>query len=160
VNGRGQVPLLKQPKIYAPPNVSTQLKSYFVGAPAPKLRKSPFQNTEISKSGAMISQWQALNFYILRHTCLTRWAPHIDVFKLAYLAGHRDIKMTYGYIHPQEQTVREGMDNASEANSRHTFRHTNKFKLPILVVLPCKYLNGKYLAWCARHDSNMRPSGS
>src|SRR5262249_18736025 len=29
--------------------------------------------------------------YTLRHTCLTRWAPHMDPWTLAYLAGHRDM---------------------------------------------------------------------
>ena len=44
--------------------------------------------------------------YTLRHTCLTRWAPHMDPWTLAYLAGHRDMNITKRYVHPQEQTIR------------------------------------------------------
>ena len=28
--------------------------------------------------------------YSLRHTCLTRWAPHMDPYTLDYLAGHSE----------------------------------------------------------------------
>ncbi|MGP8247668.1 MAG: hypothetical protein ACLQVN_24535, partial [Bryobacteraceae bacterium] len=63
--------------------------------------------------------------YTLRHTCLTRWAPHMDPWTLAYLAGHRDMNITKRYIHPQEQTIRAAMDRAQMANSGHTSRHTS-----------------------------------
>jgi integrase len=62
--------------------------------------------------------------YKFRHTCLTRWAPHMDPWTLARFAGHRDMNITKRYIHPQEQTIRAAMDRAHEANSGHTFRHT------------------------------------
>ena len=61
--------------------------------------------------------------YTLRHTCLTRWAPHMDPWTLAYLAGHRDMNITKRYVHPQEQTVRAAMDRARDAKGRHNFRH-------------------------------------
>ncbi len=50
--------------------------------------------------------------YTLRHTCLTRWAPHMDPWTLAYLAGHRDMNTTKRYVHPQEQTVKAAMQRA------------------------------------------------
>jgi integrase len=62
--------------------------------------------------------------YTLRHTCLTRWAPHIDPWTLAYLAGHRDMNITKRYVHPQEQTIRAAMDRAQMATGGHTFGHT------------------------------------
>lgn len=62
--------------------------------------------------------------YTLRHTCLTRWAPHMDPWTLHRLAGHRDMSITKRYIHPQEQTIREAIERAREAISGHTFRHT------------------------------------
>jgi integrase len=40
--------------------------------------------------------------YTFRHTCLTRWAPFMDPWTLAYLAGHRDMSITKRYVHPQE----------------------------------------------------------
>lgn len=74
--------------------------------------------------------------YTLRHTCLTRWAPHMDPWTLAYLAGHRDMNITKRYIHPQEQTIRAAMDRAEMANGGHTFRHTaqtaNLETMPVL----------------------------
>jgi integrase len=50
--------------------------------------------------------------YTLRHTCLTRWAPHMDPWTLAHLAGHRDMAITKRYIHPQADTIRAAMERA------------------------------------------------
>ncbi len=50
--------------------------------------------------------------YTLRHTCLTRWAPHMDPWALAYLAGHRDMSITKRYVHPQQGTLREAIEKA------------------------------------------------
>jgi len=62
--------------------------------------------------------------YTLRHTCLTRWAPHMDPWTLAYLAGHRDMNITKRYVHPQVQTIRDAMDRAQSANAGHTSGHS------------------------------------
>lgn len=40
------------------------------------------------------------------HTCLTRWAPFMDPWTLAYLAGHRDMSITKRYVHAQEYSAR------------------------------------------------------
>jgi len=61
-----------------------------------------------------------------RHTCLTRWAPHMDPWTLAYLAGHRDMSITKRYIHPQQETILEAMERVQEAKGGHTFGHTDK----------------------------------
>jgi hypothetical protein len=58
--------------------------------------------------------------YTLRHTCLTPWAPHMDPWTLAYLAGHRDMNITKRYIRPQEQTIRDAMERAGIAKGGHT----------------------------------------
>ncbi len=47
--------------------------------------------------------------YNFRHTCLTRWAPFMDPWTLAYLAGHRDMSITKRYVHPRE-TQHQGRD--------------------------------------------------
>jgi integrase len=62
--------------------------------------------------------------YTLRHTCLTRWAPHMDPWALAYLAGHRDMSITKRYIHPQQSTLKEAIEKAQAAQGGHTFGHT------------------------------------
>jgi integrase len=48
--------------------------------------------------------------YDLRHTCLTRWAAHMDPYTLAYLAGHSDFSTTRRYVHPQADTVRAALE--------------------------------------------------
>ena len=62
--------------------------------------------------------------YTLRHTCLTRWAPHMDPWTLAYLAGHRDMSITKRYIHPQEQNTRAAIERARAALCGHSSGHT------------------------------------
>jgi integrase len=62
--------------------------------------------------------------YTLRHTCLTRWAPHMDPWTLAYLAGHRDMAITRRYVHPQAETIRAALERARGAGGGHIFGHT------------------------------------
>ena len=72
------------------------------------------------------AKFQGFELYTLRHTCLTRRAPHMDPWTLAYLAGHRDVNITKRYVHPQEQTIRAAMDRAEVANTGHTSGHTDQ----------------------------------
>jgi len=76
------------------------------------------------ESGSEDRKLEPFELYTLRHTCLTRWAPHMDPWTLAYLAGHRDMNITKRYVHPQEQTIRQAMERARSAPSGHTSRHT------------------------------------
>src|ERR1700722_17275087 len=62
--------------------------------------------------------------YTFRHTCLTRWAPFMDPWTLAYLAGHRDMSITKRYVHPQEYSTRAAMEKARVALSGHNSGHT------------------------------------
>ena len=62
--------------------------------------------------------------YTFRHTCLTRWAPFMDPWTLAYLAGHRDMSTTKRYVHPQEYSTRAAMEKARVALSRHSSGHS------------------------------------
>ncbi len=58
------------------------------------------------ETGDPVRTFAGFELYTLRHACLTRWAPHMDPWTLAYLlAGHRDMNITKRYIHPQEQTI-------------------------------------------------------
>lgn len=43
--------------------------------------------------------------YVLRHTSLTRIAPHCYAFTLARIAGHSSITITQRYCHPQADAV-------------------------------------------------------
>lgn len=69
---------------------------------------------------------QPFPLYTLRHTCLTRWAPHMDPWALAYIAGHRDMSITKRYVHPQQNTLKEAIEKARNANGGHTSRHTGQ----------------------------------
>ncbi len=62
--------------------------------------------------------------YTFRHTCLTRWAPFMDPWTLAYLAGHRDMSITKRYVHPQEYNTRAAMEKARLALSGHSSGHS------------------------------------
>ena len=43
--------------------------------------------------------------HTLRHTFLTEAAEHTDPFTLQYVAGHKNIKTTMRYVHPQANAV-------------------------------------------------------
>jgi integrase len=65
----------------------------------------------------------SLPLYTFRHTCLTRWAAHMDPYTLGYLAGHSDFSTTKRYIHPQAQTVLAAMERARAAQGGHKTGH-------------------------------------
>ena len=67
--------------------------------------------------------FECFELYTLRHTCLTRWAPHMDPWTLAYLAGHRDMNITKRYVHPQQQTILDAMEKARVAKGGHKSGH-------------------------------------
>jgi hypothetical protein len=47
----------------------------------------------------------------------------MDPWTLAYLAGLRDMNITKRYVHPQEHTIREAMDEARNARGGRSFGH-------------------------------------
>jgi integrase len=53
--------------------------------------------------------------YTLRHTCITRWAKHVDPYTLHVLAGHTDMNTTMRYVHPNDADMREAMEKARGA---------------------------------------------
>lgn len=57
------------------------------------------------KTGREEVQLSLFELYTLRHTCLRCWAPFMDPWTLAYLAGHRGMNITKRYGHPQEQPI-------------------------------------------------------
>jgi integrase len=61
--------------------------------------------------------------YTFRHTCLTRWAKHMDPFTLHILAGHTDMNTTKRYIHPNETHIREAM---AKVWGGHSFGHSHE----------------------------------
>ena len=99
--------------------------------------------------------------YTFRHTCLTRWAPKMDPWSLAYLAGHRDMSITKRYIHPQTGTLREAMENTQEGQTGHSSRHSgDSGQNDSASNEALNSLKKEELKWRARRDSNPRPIGS
>ena len=70
------------------------------------------------QSGSKTLRFENFDLYSLRHTCLTRWAPHMDPWTLMRLAGHRDMATTMRYIHPEDDTTRQAMQRARDAVDR------------------------------------------
>jgi len=53
--------------------------------------------------------------YTFRHTCLTRRAPFMVPWTLAYLAWHRDMSITKRYVYPREYNTRAAIEKARVA---------------------------------------------
>ena len=95
---------------------------------------APTKSGHIEKSSLRKQHLRALSLaklepfalYTFRHTCLTRWAEHMDPYTLAYLAGHSDFSTTKRYVHPQIETVRAAMERARGAQGGHSFGHSDE----------------------------------
>ncbi len=81
------------------------------------------QAKDDKQTGKKRYEVQPFPLYTLRHTCLTRWAPHMDPWTLAHLAGHRDMAITRRYIHPQDEPIREALERARVAQTGHKIVH-------------------------------------
>jgi len=93
-------------------------------APAASGHIEPSSLKKQHATACKLAKIEPFDLYTFRHTCLTRWAPHMDVFTLQYLAGHSDIRITRRYIHPQQADTLKAMARARKAKGGHTFRHT------------------------------------
>ena len=71
------------------------------------------------------SKVSAFELYVLRHTCLTRWAEYMDPFALHVVAGHRDMKTTMRYVHPSDDHIRGVIEKVRQAQGGHTSGHTS-----------------------------------
>jgi integrase len=113
------------------------------------------------KNGEKRYDVQPFPLYTFRHTCLTRWAPRMDPWALAYLAGHRDMSTTKRYIHPQTDTLREAMEQVREVKGGHTPGHTSDSdRVAVDSHTGANNMEQEELDWRARRDSNPRPIGS
>lgn len=121
-NARRVIPL--------PERAAAIIESRRQGEPAsPWVFPAPTRSGHIEKSSLKKQHLSAVKeskvppfvLYECRHTCLTRWAEHMDPYTLAYLAGHSDFAMTKRYVHPQAETVRKAME---KARGGHTSGHT------------------------------------
>jgi integrase len=78
------------------------------------------------KKACNLAEVAPFPLYSFRHTCLTRWAVHMDPYPLAYLAGHADFATTKRYVHPQAHTILEAMERARNNADGHSFSHSDQ----------------------------------
>src|SRR5947199_401667 len=91
----------------------------------------------------------------MRGRALTCWAPHMDPWLKTYLAGHRDTSITKSYVPLQEGTLRDAIEKTSGL-LRIPLPNPN----PALLKKNAANRLIKVEVWCARRDSNPRPTGS
>jgi integrase len=93
--------------------------------PAPTKSGHMEQSTLVKQHGKAcdMAGIERLPFYTFRHTCLTRWASHMDPYTLAYFAGHSDFGTTRRYVHPNLDTGRAAMEKAREVQGGHKNGH-------------------------------------
>jgi site-specific recombinase XerD len=73
------------------------------------------------KNALKLSKVRAFEVYSIRHTFLTRLGESgCDVWTLARIAGHSNIKMSQRYVHPSEEAVRNAFTKLGGHNSRHS----------------------------------------
>lgn len=72
--------------------------------------------------------------YTFRHTCITRWAKHMDPFTLHVLAGHTDMNTTKRYVHPSEADIREAMEKVQLGLEQRADNDRTAFIGPVAVV--------------------------
>jgi integrase len=71
------------------------------------------------------------HFHDLRHTFATRLAQAgIDLYKIAKLLGHKDIKMTQRYSHHCPDSLRGGVEVLDK--NYHTLSHPNEKGLAVI----------------------------
>lgn len=72
------------------------------------------------KNAVKLSKVRAFEVYSIRHTFLTRLGESgCDVWTLARIAGHSNIKMSQRYVHPSEDSVRKAFSRLGRHNSGH-----------------------------------------
>src|SRR5579862_9459786 len=84
------------PWVFPAPTKSGHMEPSTIKKPHAKACKGGAKDDE--KTGQKHYDVQPFPLYTLRHTCLTRWAQHMDPWTLAHLAGHRDMAITKRYV--------------------------------------------------------------
>jgi len=159
-NARRTIPLTQRAVAYLEMRRAVARTEWVFPAPT---RSGHIEKSSLKKQHAKackVANIADFVLYTFRHTCLTRWAAHMDPYTLAYLAGHADFSTTRRYVHPQEETIREAMERTRNAQGGHKIGHSGE--KPVERAEAPKLDNeliGKDLKWSGRVDSNHRPPG-
>src|SRR5438876_5093665 len=110
---RRRIPMTPRVTAIAESRVAQSADGWIFPAPT---RSGHMESSSVKKQQARVFRVTGIKpfeLYCLRHTCLTRWAPKMDPFTLAYLAGHSDISITKRYVHPEDETIKAAMERAA-----------------------------------------------
>src|SRR5438876_7669146 len=106
---RRRIPMTPRVTAIANSRIASSADSWIFSAPT---RSGHMEGSSVMKQQTRVFSVTGIKpfeLYCLRHTCLTRWAPKMDPFTLAYLAGHSDISITKRYVHPEGETIKAAM---------------------------------------------------
>ncbi len=76
---------------------------------------------------------QPYPLYTLRHACLTRWAPHLEPWTLANLAGHQDMAITQT-LHPPTNSNHHGCNGPGQSIASCARCAPARFRVPSFLV--------------------------
>lgn len=111
-NARRSIPLPNRAAVLLDMRVSAKSSEWVFPAPTKTGHMEQSTLTKQHAKACKLAGIEALPFYTFRHTCLTRWASHMDPYALAYFAGHSDFGTTRRYVHPNMDTGRAAMERA------------------------------------------------
>jgi len=123
-NARRRIPLSARAAAVLEMRRAADAAGWVFPAPTRSGHIEPSSLTKQHAKACAGSKVGAIPLYTFRHTCLTRWAPHMDPWTLAYLAGHKDMSITKRYVHPQEHNTRAAMEKARGAQGGHKSGHS------------------------------------
>ncbi len=122
-NARRAIPLSKRTEAILDMRRTVATSEWVFPAPTRSGHIEQFSLKKQHQRACVLARLSNVPFYTFRHTCLTRWASHLDPYTLAYFAGHSDFGTTRRYVHPNLDTGREAMERARQAQGGHNFGH-------------------------------------
>jgi integrase len=129
-NARRRIPLSQRAQSILEMRRTHIVGSWIYPAPTKSGHIEPSSLQGQHAKACKLASVEHLPRYTFRHTCLTRWAPFMDPWTLAYLAGHGDMSITKRYVHPQEYNTRVAIEKARLALSGHSSGHTPILNTP------------------------------
>jgi integrase len=123
-NARRRIPVSGRVLAILQLRASAATTEFVFPAPTSSGHIEPSSVQKQHAKACLLAKLSHFPLYTFRHTCLTRWAPFMDPWTLAYLAGHRDMSITKRYVHPQEYNTRAAIEKARVALGGHNSGHS------------------------------------
>jgi integrase len=125
-NARRSLPLPKRVEAILEVRRTVATSEWVFPAPTKSGHIEPSSLKKRHRKACSLAGLEHLPIYTFRHTCLTRWAAHMDPYSLAYFAGHSSFVTTRRYVHPNLETGRAAMERAHEAQGGHKNGHSDE----------------------------------